>query len=152
MGLNFSFYEYMRRISDQLLSSTEQSSSSILGNMGVFLKNGFCGAVAGGASKFLVYPLDTMKRRMQMQVLSNTLSEAMVMPRYKNAWHCLVSTFKNEGVGGFYKVSSAIECCHGFRDHLSLVQGIAPTVAKSVLASGITFAAYEVVDILNHLD
>ena len=104
MGLNFSFYEYMKKISDKLLSSTETTQSSVLGNIGVLLKNGLCGAVAGGASKFMVYPLDTMKRRMQMQVLSNTLSGAVLMPQYKNAWHCFMSTLKNEGMGGFYKV------------------------------------------------
>ena len=140
MGLNFSFYEYMKRLSEKYLSSIDSIPSSFTGNLGVILKNGLCGAVAGGASKFLVYPLDTLKRRMQIQVLSNTLSGAIYTPRYNNAWQCFASTLKNEGVGGFYKVLEGNEynsltrnsghcshcgkVCAGFWNYLCGVRGV----------------------------
>ena len=65
-----------------------------------------------------------MKKRMQVQVLRNTLDGLGDVPKYRNAWHCATKIFTEEGAKGFYK-------------------GITPTVAKSIFATAITFMTYE---------
>lgn len=65
-----------------------------------------------------------MKKRMQVQVLRNTLDGLGDVPKYRNVWHCVAKIYSEEGAKGFYK-------------------GIVPTVAKSVFATAVTFMAYE---------
>ena len=36
-----------------------------------------CGSIAGGVSKFAIYPLDTVKKRLQIQVLYTSLGMYM---------------------------------------------------------------------------
>mmetsp|Transcript_27838 Transcript_27838/g.26668 ORF Transcript_27838/g.26668 Transcript_27838/m.26668 type:complete len:369 (+) Transcript_27838:132-1238(+) len=138
MGLNFALYESAKTFSESLLLKYNNkinsndgknlpfgsSSGTGAGALGNFVRKGLCGAVAGGTSKFLVYPLDTLKKRMQVQVLSNTLTGIGSVPKYNNVWHCAAKTYAAEGIRGFYK-------------------GIVPTTAKSVVATAVTFAAYE---------
>ena len=129
MGLNFAIYETVKTFSEspiftfnrQRTAQDDRSYGRILA--GLFRK-GACGAVAGGASKFIMYPLDTIKKRMQFQVLRNTLDGLGDVPKYANAWNCAARIYTEEGLRGFYR-------------------GIVPTVAKSVVATGVTFAAYE---------
>jgi hypothetical protein len=123
---------------------------NVLVSLSNLARNGFCGAVAGGSSKFLVYPLvipfasfyyyfqydqmsndtptiqltygfefiisnpsltvqytyqDTLKKRMQVQVLHNTLEGVGSVPKYSSSWNCLYRTFTEEGVKGLYKVT-----------------------------------------------
>jgi solute carrier family 25 thiamine pyrophosphate transporter 19 len=105
MGFSFAIYESLKVISDKYLTDLNIDRSTVLGGVYNMFKNGFCGAVAGGTSKLLVYPLDTLKRRMQIQVLSNTLQNAKYIPTYANSWDCLTSTLRNEGYRGLYKVT-----------------------------------------------
>lgn len=48
------------------------------------------------------YPLDTIRRRIMMQVQTSH-GEFL----YKNAWHCIKVIFKHEGLRGFYVGYSA---------------------------------------------
>jgi Mitochondrial carrier protein len=73
----------------------------------------------------LFYVKDTIKKRLQVQVLRPTLEGVQHLPKYKGFVHCITRTFAEEGVQGFYR-------------------GIVPTVAKSVLATAVTFAAFDV--------
>lgn len=120
MGLNFAIYESCKSLVNRLQSVTKEERSIT----SQVLSSGFSGAISGGVSKFLVFPLDTVKRRMQVQVLQNTLVGVGAMPKYTNMGQCFVDTLRSEGVPGLYK-------------------GITPTIIKSVAATAITFAAYE---------
>lgn len=86
-----------------------------------------------------VHPLDTLKRRMQAQVLFVLSSDAPTtttppsekgsktkptMPRFSSSWGCLQHIVRHEGVTALYK-------------------GLAPTLLKSVLSTAIIFAVYE---------
>ena len=85
------------------------------------------GRVKGwGASKLIVYPLDTVKRRMQASVLQSTLGEGGVgtVLKYRGIMDCLSLTIKGEGISGLYK-------------------GVGPTLLKSCVSTAITFVAYE---------
>jgi hypothetical protein len=76
MGLNFTIYEFLKTEGEHLHSRVSSSgpgiSSSTASHM---LISGMAGGMAGGMSKLIVYPLDTMKKRMQAQVLANTFQE-----------------------------------------------------------------------------
>jgi len=169
MGLNFAIYEgltkYLEtrnrnknninnahnshvRFGDDatLLSSPREENAHYFSGLVKVMKNGAIGGLAGGASKFLVFPFDTVKRRLQAQVLMNTfeltvsdvlaggvIAAASSSPRYSGLVDCVQNIWKYEGIKGFYK-------------------GIIPTTAKSITATAITFAAYEVSkDFLNKL-
>ena len=119
MGLNFAIYETLKKFTDRNNSSSSQDS--ILQKI---FRKGVCGAVAGGTSKFLVYPLDTIKKQMQMKVLQTTVDGCTKFPVYRNMYDCFTTILRREGVRGFYK-------------------GILPTTLKSVFATAVTFAAYE---------
>jgi len=55
-----------------------------------------CGAVAGAAAQTASYPLDVVRRRMQLYGLSSQL------PLYRNTWHALVHIARTEGVKRLY--------------------------------------------------
>lgn len=123
MGLNFAFYESFRA-----LALPEPAPGDLIGSKDSFavstLKKGLCGGAAGGLSKLIVYPLDTVKKRLQGQVLTHSLSDAAQTVRYNGLLHCFRTIQATEGLQGLYR-------------------GIGATVAKSVVSTAITFAAYE---------
>lgn len=99
MGLNFSLYE--------LIVNSE------IATVGV---SGMAGAVAGGVSKICVYPLDTAKRRIQIEAVSGRHG-------YRNMVDCLVKIVTNEGVRVLYN-------------------GLVPSVCKSILGTSLSFAFF----------
>jgi len=83
--------------------------------------NLLCGAGAGGTAAAITYPTDVLRRRMQ---LSGFDSGAAHLPKYNSTWHCITTTFKTEGMIGFYK-------------------GLTPCLLKVVPSMAIAFAIYE---------
>jgi hypothetical protein len=145
MGLNFAIYETLKLTTESFLINLEKfknkdyklnsNNISIDGSSSSnnndnndsfkrFLTKGFCGGIAGGASKFIVYPLDTIKKRLQSQVLLSTATTSISAIKYNGILHCAQTIYKSEGILGFYK-------------------GIVPTVFKAVTATAITFAVYD---------
>ena len=102
MGINFALYDYFTRTFD---------SKSVGGA-------GLAGTIAGGTSKFLVYPMDTIKKRLQAQA-----TIGLNHRQYKNMADCAMTMLKEEGLASFYR-------------------GLAPTVLKSCSATGLTFAFF----------
>lgn len=102
MGINFALYDYFTRTFD---------SKSVGGA-------GMAGTIAGGTSKFLVYPMDTIKKRLQAQA-----TIGLNHRQYKNMADCAMTMLKEEGLASFYR-------------------GLAPTVLKSCSATGLTFAFF----------
>jgi solute carrier family 25 thiamine pyrophosphate transporter 19 len=130
MGLNFALYESFVALSNKIetrlrgVISSSESSSRRGGNLLAMSKTAMCGGIAGGISKFIVYPLDTIKKRLQIQVLANTLDGAQFMPKYNGVSDLVRKTLAAEGIRGFYK-------------------GLGPTTAKAVVSTAVTFAAFE---------
>jgi hypothetical protein len=47
-----------------------------------------------------------VKKRLQAQVLTNTMSATVQTVRYDGFFHCFKTIYATEGVRGFYRVSS----------------------------------------------
>lgn len=111
MGLNFAIYDYLVKKGERIKVKDA----------------GMAGLISGGTSKFLVYPLDTMKKRLQAQAFSSfwggkNTSNNIVL--YKNMWDCGSRIMKEEGIGAFYR-------------------GLAPTVLKTCFATSLTFSIFQ---------
>ena len=113
MGINFALYDYLVRTREK----------TKVGDAGV------AGAIAGGTSKIIVYPLDTVKKRLQAQAFNTfwgVKGESMSVMnevKYKNMMDCAVTIVKEEGITALYR-------------------GLVPTVFKTMAATGLTFAIF----------
>lgn len=111
MGLNFALYDYLVRQSDRVKVSDA----------------GTAGAISGGVSKFVVYPLDTVKKRLQAQAFDSFWGQKDIITnqyQYKNMMDCGSKIFKEEGLAAFYR-------------------GLVPTVIKTMTATSLTFAIFQ---------
>ena len=82
------------------------------------------GAAAGVIGKLAVYPLDTVKRRLQVQGMTRSSSYGATKT-YRGTLHALASIAREEGpIAGWYK-------------------GTVPAVLKSAVGAAVTFWSYE---------
>ena len=89
----------------------------------------------GGTSKLIVYPMDTVKKRLQAQafnrfwgtssdqLLAKGSTTAISTIEYKNMVDCAAKILKDEGFSALYR-------------------GLVPTVLKTMGATGLTFAIF----------
>jgi len=136
MGLNFAIYEAgMSLISQHYplrsLSTETGNGMETRGEDHIAIRAGLAGGVSGTLSKLAVYPLDTVKKRMQLQALRD--GQDLLIPQslgldktpfYRGMTHCVTNMYRIEGFAALYK-------------------GILPTLLKSFVSTAITFAAYE---------
>jgi solute carrier family 25 thiamine pyrophosphate transporter 19 len=127
MGLSFGIYSTLNNaIADANAASPLVGIQWALSFVG-------SGAVAGLLSKLAVYPLDTVKKRMQVRHIPRCKSYGEI-PVYGNSWQCFTDILKREGIVGLYK-------------------GTGPSLLKSVITHSSTFAVYEVtLAVLESLD
>lgn len=83
-----------------------------------------CGATAGMSAKAVVYPLDMIKKRLQVQGFEGARKGFGQTRHYNGVLHCIADVFKTEGARGLFK-------------------GLAPSLLKSAVASGVNFCLYE---------
>jgi len=84
-----------------------------------------CGSLSGGVGKTVVYPLDTIRKRLQVQGFEEGRRNLGATQKYNGMWHCITTMYKNEnGMRSFYK-------------------GYTPGMAKAFLASGLYFSLFE---------
>ena len=140
MGLNFALYEAGMSLITQHypLHALSSANGTNIGTEGtdtnknhIAIRAGLAGGVSGTLSKLTVYPLDTVKKRMQLQALRE--GQELLIPQtlglektpfYRGMAHCLTNMCHTEGFPALYK-------------------GILPTLLKSFVSTAITFAAYE---------
>ena len=82
------------------------------------------GGSVGGLAKMVFYPLDVIRKRMQVQNIPRAPGYGGRPTSYSSSWHCARSILASAGPRGFY-------------------QGAVPTLIKVVPSSLITFLAYE---------
>ena len=60
--------------------------------------------MSGFFTKTIVYPMDTIIKRLQVQGFAEGRAEMGIAPQYRSFWHCLVTIFRDEGVrNGLFK-------------------------------------------------
>lgn len=84
----------------------------------IVVLNGAAGAISGGASKLIVYPLDTLKKRLQLVIVrcsfeyKNECPVAIQQFRPSGWWMTAADLIRHEGVRGFYKVMGMFMFMH----------------------------------------
>jgi len=111
MGMNFAIYDFM-------ITQGEDSRSSK--SVGL---SGYAGSIGGAVSKIIVYPIDTIKKRIQIQSVFGASPCTPVI--YNGMWDCLATTIRTEGVLGLYR-------------------GLVPSVLKTTMGSGLSFTFFRI--------
>jgi len=107
VGLQMTFFDLFKRY----LPKNQQGSSSMFWTLA-------SGAGAGLCAQTLMYPGDTIKRRMQANGIAGAERE------YIGTWHCIKKTVQNEGWKALYK-------------------GLRANMVKCLPEAAIQFAAYD---------
>eukprot|EP00644_Phytophthora_capsici_P002381 jgi/Phyca11/563022/estExt2_Genewise1.C_PHYCAscaffold_110062 len=129
MGLSFGIYSTLNGMSEKYRNTEKEGDDAWLSTALSYVGSG---AVAGLVSKLAVYPLDTVKKRMQMRHVPRCTTYG-VIPMYSSSWSCFLDVLQREGVRGLYK-------------------GTVPSLLKSVVAASSTFATYELtLEVLRHV-
>ncbi|CAN6444316.1 unnamed protein product [Victoria cruziana] len=127
VGLNFSVYESLK----DWLIKTRPFGLVEDNELGVTTRLA-CGAVAGTVGQTVAYPLDVIRRRMQMVGWSHAASivagdgRNTAAPEYNGMVDAFRKTVRNEGFGALYK-------------------GLVPNSVKVVPSIAIAFVTYEIV-------
>lgn len=115
-GLTFYFYSaYQALMMKWLLKGKENEWLST---------SAVTGLVAGACAKVCVYPLDVLKKRLQIRGFEGARKQFGKVVVYKSPWSCVVQVTRQEGVLAWYK-------------------GLWPAMIKSGLTSGVIFLSYE---------
>ncbi|RKP35915.1 mitochondrial carrier domain-containing protein [Dimargaris cristalligena] len=107
VALNFQCYEVLRKY----FTPEGESAPTAVRKLA-------CGALAGSIAQTITYPLDVLRRRMQVTGMSS------MQYKYRNTRHAVSEMIKNEGVAGLYK-------------------GLIPNYLKVAPAIGVSFLTYE---------
>ena len=83
-----------------------------------------CGAMSGAVAKTVVYPLDTIRKRLQVQGFAEGRKALGETPSYRGLIDCIKTMYRQEGFLSFYK-------------------GYTPGMAKALLSSGLYFSLFE---------
>ena len=111
MGLNFSIYD--------ALTSGDRA-------VGI---SAYAGLISGSVSKIIVYPIDTVKKRLQAQAVFGPIGDI-----YFGMADCFTKILKHEGLAGFYA-------------------GLLPSVLKTGIATGLSFSLFRATkNLLEHMD
>ncbi|GJM89879.1 hypothetical protein PR202_ga06104 [Eleusine coracana subsp. coracana] len=125
VGLNFAVYESLKDwlLQKNPLGLADDNELHVVTRLG-------CGAIAGTIGQTVAYPLDVIRRRMQMvgwnhadSIITGQSKEAL---QYNGMIDAFRKTVRHEGVGALYK-------------------GLVPNSVKVVPSIAIAFVTYEVV-------
>ncbi|XP_051889088.1 mitochondrial thiamine pyrophosphate carrier [Pristis pectinata] len=111
-GFQFAFYNIFHRISKWANISS--------GNV----QNLVCGGCAGIISKTLTYPLDLLKKRLQVNGFQEARASFGQVQTYNGFLDCVFQVAQGEGLRGFYK-------------------GLSPSMVKAAFSTGLVFFWYE---------
>ncbi|MBW0527961.1 hypothetical protein O181_067676 [Austropuccinia psidii MF-1] len=122
VGSNFAAYEVLKQYFCPTTPSSSASNGSSTNGSGktYVLRKLACGACAGAFSQSITYPLDVLRRRMQVTGMSG------IGFQYSGAWDATLKIIQKEGIGGLYK-------------------GLWPNLLKVAPSIGTSFVTYELV-------
>ncbi|CAH0477931.1 unnamed protein product [Peronospora belbahrii] len=131
MGLSFGIYSTLNELAVKRRRKQNDTVQGLWIPLSTALSYVGSGAVAGFVSKLAVYPLDTIKKRMQMRHVPRCETYG-VIPMYSSSWTCFLDVLHREGIRGLYK-------------------GTLPSLLKAVVTASTTFVTYELtLDALQH--
>ncbi|CAG8512224.1 9133_t:CDS:2, partial [Racocetra persica] len=107
VALNFHSYEVLRKYFTPVDKTSPPVAQKLL-----------CGALAGTFAQTITYPLDVLRRRMQVTGMKE------LEYKYNNTWDGLTQLIKKEGIRGLYK-------------------GMVPNYLKVAPAISVSFVTYE---------
>ncbi|KAL8587470.1 hypothetical protein ACOMHN_062203 [Nucella lapillus] len=116
-GLQFGFYSLF-------IGLWNQSKGTWFDSAPGHMESVLCGSSAGMASKFIVYPLDVAKKRLQVQGFESARKRFGATQQYSGVLSCLIKVSRDQGLKGLYK-------------------GLTPALLKSALMAGCNFSVYE---------
>jgi len=127
MGLNFALYDILTT------KPTTTSNDETGTNRKSVSLSAYAGSISGAVSKLCVYPIDTVKRRLQAQAFYDTHTNAT------GAADSLGKTRPNQQYTGMVDCFQRI-----LREEsvYSLYRGVVPSVLKSTIGSGLSFAVF----------
>ncbi|XP_004693552.1 PREDICTED: mitochondrial thiamine pyrophosphate carrier [Condylura cristata] len=117
-GFQFSFYSSLKQAYEWVLPAEGQ------GQTNGYLKNLLCGSGAGVISKTLTYPLDLIKKRLQVGGFEQARATFGQVRSYRGLLDCARQVLQEEGALGFFK-------------------GLSPSLLKAALSTGLVFFWYE---------
>jgi len=121
-ALQFGFYSLLTNLLDSLVTKKDEEFGAritVLGSLS-------CGGLAGMGSKAILYPLDVVKKRLQISGWEKGRAGLGVTPVYSNMSNCFKEMLLKEGVSSLYK-------------------GFTPALIKAVSTTSLHFMAYEYV-------
>ncbi|KAF4323775.1 hypothetical protein BBO99_00000976 [Phytophthora kernoviae] len=130
IGCNFAIYESLRPIFvlyDTEATNNQLGHPSVPGQL-------LCATTASLASQCISYPLDVIRRRVQLQ--GAKWHPELAFPTYDNAWHCVRSSVLEDG--------------GGIRGVRSLYRGIFVNAVKALPSTVISFLSYEKLREMKH--
>lgn len=113
VGCNFAAYELLKQQYTKFMGGGEENQPHTPIKLA-------CGAIAGGFSQTITYPMDLLRRRMQMVGLKSDV----LGYEYTGSFNAISTIIRKEGVRGLYK-------------------GIVPNLLKCSPAQATSFASYE---------
>jgi len=90
VGINFTAYETLR-----IIITPPEHKNSIPRKL-------LCGALAGSISQTITYPLDVLRRKMQVVGMKSS-SAGSLGYQYNGAWDALTTIARTEGIRGLYR-------------------------------------------------
>lgn len=119
-GLTFGFHNLFSKTwvsFEELIDGKKNQTISTTGSLVSGLLAGLCG-------KTIVYPLDLIKKRLQIQGFDEAKTCLKKLPRCSGFLNCIFLTLKYEGFFGLFK-------------------GIGPSMIKAGASNAIYFTAYD---------
>ena len=129
MGLNFALHDWLKNILDSNSNSSSGGTGTGVWHMSSTIRSSTAGGFSGFLSKLAMYPLDTVKKRMQLLALATSTTRTVVplplpLQQYNTIWNCCKHIFRNEGMQAFYK-------------------GLTPSLIKAGISTSVVFGSYE---------
>ena len=99
-GLSLCMYNTVKPLVSPYMTKIDKMNIPILSDVAT----GLLGGMSGFITKTIVFPMDTIKKRLQVQGFAEGRAEMGITPQYRSFWHCLVTIFRDEGVrNGLFK-------------------------------------------------
>ena len=93
-GLSLCMYNSMKPLLLPHMTKVDDMHIPLLSD----IATGFLGGLSGLITKTLTFPMDTVKKRLQVQGFAEGRAAMGATPQYHGFWHCFVTILRTEGI------------------------------------------------------